>query len=404
MRHPVPRKLPDFLAGYMEFCKGSESPASYHMWSALSTISSALQRKVSIQWGHSIIFPNMYICLIGPSGVRKAEPIVISRDLLSEIPGVVHVAESITKEALIKRMHSAFADFDKPKDTELELNAHSSVSVIAEEFAVFLGDSDTRFLADLTNWYDSRDKWTYETKHQGIHTVVGVCVNILASMAPDWIPSAIPMGAIGGGFTSRIIFIVEHKKSQVIVNPNLIGIDQELRNALVNDLTVINQLAGEFSFSPSALTRYTDWYGSEERKTAAGRPAIADPRFSGYVSRRATHIKKLCMVISAARADNLIITDEDFSRALQLITHAERSMPEVFGRVGLSIYAEQTSIVLEYVKNKRPRVAKSDVLRSLHRDIDERTLSIIESTLQIAKFIEVHHNSETGNTTYEWLG
>lgn len=397
------RRLPDFLESYMKFCSNSESPTSYHMWSALSTIASALQRKTFIKWGHSVIYPNMYICLIGPSGVRKAEPVIISREILCEIENIQHVAESITKEALIRRMHDAFTNYDHPEAESVTLKGHSSVSVIAEELAVFLGDSDTRFLADLTNWYDSRDKWTYETKHQGVDTITGVCLNILASMAPDWIPTAIPMGAIGGGFTSRIIFIVEHKKSKVIPNPNLIGIDYRLRDSLSADLSEINQLVGEFHFTPSSLKRYIAWYEKEEKRTAAGRPALTDPRFSGYVSRRATHIKKLCMVISAARDNSLTITDEDFNRSLQLLEHAERSMPEVFGRVGLSIYAEQTSIVMEFIKTHKA-ISKNDVLRHLHRDLDERTLSIIESTLEISRFIEVYRDSEKSTTTYKWIG
>lgn len=396
------RKLTDFLKGYMEFCKNSESPVSYHTWSALSCIASALERKVWMKWGHSEIYANLYIVLIGPSGVRKGEPIVIARSLLQDI-GTELVSESITKEALIRRMKNAIKNFDAPDSGSLDLRFQCAVSVIAEELAVFLGDSDTRFLADLTNWYDSRDKWVYETKHGGIDEVIGVCLNVLASMAPDWIPTTIPMGAIGGGFTSRIIFIVEHKKAKVITNPNLIGVDEELRDNLLHDLEIINSLVGEFSFDEPSLEAYERWYATEEVKVAKGRPAIADSRFGGYNSRRATHIKKLAMVCSASHSDRLIITRADFNRAIQLLTHAERSMPEVFGRVGLSSYAEQTAMVMEIVKELK-KVSKNDVQRRLYRDIDERTLEIVQSTLEISGFIKVNINTETGRTVYEWLG
>lgn len=355
-----------------------------------------------MKWGHSEIYANLYIVLIGPSGVRKGEPIVIARSLLQDI-GTELVSESITKEALIRRMKNAIKNFDAPDSGSLNLRFQCAVSVIAEELAVFLGDSDTRFLADLTNWYDSRDKWVYETKHGGIDEVIGVCLNVLASMAPDWIPTTIPMGAIGGGFTSRIIFIVEHKKAKVITNPNLIGVDEELRDSLLHDLEIINSLVGEFKFDEQSLEAYERWYAAEEAKVAKGRPAIADSRFGGYNSRRATHIKKLAMVCSASHSDRLIITRADFNRSIQLLTHAERSMPEVFGRVGLSSYAEQTAMVMEIVKATK-KISKNDVQRRLYRDIDERTLEIVQSTLEISGFIKVHINSETGRTIYEWLG
>ncbi len=398
------RRLDDLLESYAKYCENSESPKNYHTWGALSTIASCLQRKVSMRWGHSEIYANLYICLIGPSGIRKAEPVVIARDFISEIGSIQHVAESITKEALIKRMKGALQPYDYPGAGALELRNQCAVSVIAEEFAVFLGDSDTRFLADLTNWYDARDKWTYETKHQGIDTITGVCLNILASMAPDWIPTAIPMGAIGGGFTSRIIFIVEHKKAKTIPNPNLTGVNLQLREDIINDLQIVNDLTGMYEFSPDALECYMDWYSKEEKKTASGHPAITDPRFSGDVSRRATHVKKLSMVIAAARSNKLIIEQADFQRSLHLLQHAERSMPEVFGRVGLSIYAETTAIIMEYIK-RRKHISKGDVLRELHRDVDERTLSIIEATLEISGFIRVDHVADDPRKkTYHWVG
>jgi hypothetical protein len=109
------------------------------------------------------------------------------------------------------------------------------------------------------------------------------------------------------------------------------------------------------------------------------------------------------MVCSASHSDRLLITRTDFDRALQLLTHAERAMPEVFGRVGLSSYAEQTAMVMEIIK-ARKTVSKADVQRLLYRDVDDRTLEIVESTLSISRFIKVNISTETGKIVYEWLG
>jgi tRNA U54 and U55 pseudouridine synthase Pus10 len=78
-------------------------------------------------------------------------------------------------------------------------------------------------------------------------------------------------------------------------------------------------------------------------------------------------------------------------------------MPEVFGRVGLSAYAEQTAMVMEMIK-ERKKISKGDIQRQLYRDVDERTLEIVLSTLQISMFIKELVNTETGRTVYEWLG
>jgi hypothetical protein len=109
------------------------------------------------------------------------------------------------------------------------------------------------------------------------------------------------------------------------------------------------------------------------------------------------------MVCSASHSDRLIITRADFDRALQLLVHAERAMPEVFGRVGLSAYAEQTAMVMELVK-ERKKISQGDIQRHLYRDVDDRTLEIVLSTLEISGFIKPIINTETGRTVYEWLG
>jgi hypothetical protein len=276
-------------------------------------LSAALERRVWMQWGHTEVYPNQYIVLIGPSGARKAEPLNIAKAFLKEI-SIDSVAESITREALIRRMKNSLTSFEKPYGDRREVEFQSAVTCILEELAVFL-EAEGKFLANLTNWYDCQDKWTYETKHSGVDEVTGVCVNIIGSMAPDWIPVTLPSSAIGGGFTSRIIFVVEHRKGATITNPNLYSRDQKTWTGLVTDLQEIKQLCGEMIFAPKALEMYEEWYGKEDQKTARGHPPIRDPRFAGYTSRRATHIKKISMAISAARSSSLVITEQDFQRA-----------------------------------------------------------------------------------------
>ena len=67
--------------------------------------------------------------------------------------------------------------------------------------------------------------------------------------------------------------------------------------AIKHDLELIKMIAGPMRFEPKAMKLYEEWYAEEDRKIDMGMPAIRDPRFSGYVSRRATHIKKIAMTL-----------------------------------------------------------------------------------------------------------
>lgn len=395
------RKLDDFLAGYLDFTtKNSESPVSYHTWSGMGLISSALERKCSMDWGHTTIYPNQYIILIGPSGrARKGEPIAIAASFMKDI-GIQTISESITREALIRRMK----DSEKPfSDGKGMMRNQSPITIVAEEIAVFLGENNVRLLADMTNWYDSRDKWTYETKGSGTDSIPGVCANVLGSMAPDWIPLTLPQGAIGGGFTSRIIFVVEHRKGRTIPDPSLIGIDKELRKKLLYDLQVISQMKGLFSFSKEARAAYVDWYKEEERKADQGKVAIDDPRFSGYNSRRATHIKKIGMALSASRGGDFVIQKPDFDRALAMLKLVESNMIEVFGRIGRSLYSEQTYEIMKFIQSRK-EVMRSEVLRTFYRDVDHSVMQGIEDTLHTMRVIQIERDSRGHDSKYIWSG
>jgi len=394
------KKFNNFLSGYLEYTRNSESPSSYHTWAGIAVIAGALQRKAWMKWGHTDIYPNQYIFLIGPSGrVRKGEPVMIARSFLSAI-GIPLIAEDITREGLIKRLRDSVSNYQPPGQ---KIQFQCAVTCCAEELTVFLGEGDTKFLATLTNWYDSRDKWTYETKSGGGEPIEGVCFNLLGSMAEDWIPVSIPHTAIGGGFTSRVIFIVEREKGQIIEDPNTIRIDKGLQAALEVDLERISTICGEYVFSNEARDEYKSWYGSEEGRIKAGRFPISDPRFDGYTSRRATHLKKIAMAFTAARTSELLVSKDDFKKALTLLMEAEKNMASAFGKVGKSIYTEQTKNVMEFIERKK-KTTRTELLRSMYQDIDRRILETIEQTLYSMKMIEIKRSKDGSDVTYEWLG
>ncbi|KKL72860.1 hypothetical protein LCGC14_2080700 [marine sediment metagenome] len=395
----MPRKLDDFLRAYIEYTQNSESPVSYHTWCGIGLVSSALERRCFMEWGHTTIYPNQYIVLIGPSGrARKGEPIDIARSFLDHV-GCNLIPESITREALIRRMREAMSHYQYGE----KLVAQCPIVIVAEEFAVFLGENNIRLLTDMTNWYDSRKKWTYDTKHEGTDNIHGVCANVIASMAPDWIPLTLPQGVIGGGFTSRILFVVEHKKGKTIADPTAFPRDEVLERALQHDLEVIKRLKGQFYFTDEAKAAYIDWYTKEEERIERGNPALQDPRFAGYVSRRATHVKKIGMVLSSSRGGDLKLTIGDFRRARQMLERVEVNMEEVFGRVGRATYSEQTYLILEFIE-QRKEVTKSELMRHFYRDVDSKMMDIIESTIHTMRLVERDTRKIEGEIVYIWKG
>lgn len=397
------RELENWLDAYLEYTNETESPQSYHIWCGLATIAGALQRKVYLRWGiGQVIYPNLYIVLVGPAGrTRKGVALGIAKDLLKQVPGVTVAPESSSgKQSTILVMKRAGVDYLDPADGKTK--RHCSVTAFSEELSVFLGQSDIAYLSSLTDWYDSKDDWEYETVGRGKDSIKGVCLNLVGGTAPDWIQSMLPQEAIGGGFTSRIIFIVEERKRKIVPEHTMTTREYELQEMLTRDLERINKLAGEIYLKGEAKEKYVEWYIEQDRRLAEGFAAVPDPRFAAYCERRATHLRKLLLVCCAGRGDDLLISTRDFDRALGFLEAAERNMHKTFGGLGRARNSDATETIKDYIE-KVGITTRKQVLTRFYRDVDAQTLNGIEETLRQMGCIRIKLLLDTQDKAYTWI-
>lgn len=398
------RELTNWLEAYLEYTENSESPTSYHTWCGLSVIAGALQRRVYLKWGlGQVIYPNIYAVLIGPSGrTRKGVAIGIAKDFLKQVPGITVTPESSSgRQAMILAMKRASVNFQDPSDGKVKY--HCAVTAFSEELSVFLGQGDIAYLSNLTDWYDSKDDWEYETVGRGKDTLHGLCLTLIGGTAPDWIQSMIPHEAVGGGFTSRIIFIVEEKKRKIVPEHTMTMREMELQEMLARDLERISKLAGEVRMDREAKDKYVKWYVEQSALADSGIHAVDDPRFAGYNERRATHLRKLLLICSASRCDDLIIKPRDFDQALSLLQGAEVNMHKTFGGFGRNKNSDATEAIRSYIE-KVGITTRKMVLSRFYRDVDAMTMTAIEETLRQAGVIKVKLVPNTQDKSYEWLG
>ncbi len=398
------RELKCWLDSYLQYTERSESPTSYHTWCGLSVIAGALQRRIYLKWGlGQVIFPNLYVVLIGPSGrTRKGVSIGIAKEFLKSVPGLSVAPESSSgRQAMILAMKRASVNFKDPTDGKIKF--HCSITAFSEELSVFLGQGDIAYLSNLTDWYDSKDDWEYETVGRGKDSLQGLCLNLMGATAPDWIQSMIPPEAVGGGFTSRVIFIVEEHKKHTVPEYFQNDAEREMKGKLTRDLERISKLAGEVTFSPEAKQLYIDWYIHEDGELAAGRPAIEDNRFAGYCERRSTHIRKLMLICSASRSDSLVIEAEDFHKAKGLLESAEVKMGKTFGGFGRAKNSDITDVIRNYIEQVGI-TTRSVVMQKFYRDITPMDLAVIEQTLEQLKVIKIKLMMDSGDKVYNWIG
>lgn len=396
------RELSDWITSYLEFSKNSEPPTIYHHWGALAVIAGALQRKVHLRMGFERIYPNQYIILVGHSGrTRKGVALDVAYKMLSTLTTVSIAPESSSREAIILAMKRSMQNFENPIDGSI--NIHCSITAFPEELAVLLGQGDIKLLANLTDWYNSKDEWSYETVGRGRDALQGVCLNLFGATAPDWIQSMLPQEAVGGGFTSRVIFVVAENKRATVPEHNLTEEEFKLQEALVRDLERIHQLKGQFNFTPNGKSAYNEWYLAEDRALADGKPAIEDRRFAGYCERRATHLRKLMMLMSVSRSDMLEIDVPDFNNALELLKLTEKKMHKTFGGLGTAPHSDVSEKIMAYIQ-KLGITTRSQLLVKFHHDIDATGLVSVEQLMEQMKVVTIKLLPEQRDKVYTWIG
>jgi len=387
------RKNKDWLSGYLKFVEETEPPYTYKEWVGISVIASALRRKCYLKWGHDTLYPNMFVVLVGPPGkCRKGTAMGVGKAMLKEV-GIQLAADSITREGLIRELSKATkAD---PDSTGKNIVMHSSLTVYSPELTVFLGYNNLNFLSILTDWFDCANTWEYTTKNMGQDNIKGVWLNLIGATTPELIQSALPKDAIGGGFASRVIFVYEENKEKVVPFPLISPALAKLHRDLIEDLDAIASMHGEFSITPEFMSLYADWYMAHSEK-----PPFNDLRFAGYNERRPTHLRKLCIILSASMRTDRIIDGEIFHRAISILDKVEMKMPMTFRGYGKSSMADVMANMMRTIATQGT-VSKRTLLQLFYNDLEgERQLDLIIQTFVTMGFAKLRITPEATYLDY----
>jgi ABC-type phosphonate transport system ATPase subunit len=93
----------NFIESYLDFYADTEVPTIFNRWSAITGISALLGRQCWVEHGHNVIYPNMYVMLVGESGTRKSTAVGFSRKLLTDVGYKKFAAKKTSKEKVPRR-------------------------------------------------------------------------------------------------------------------------------------------------------------------------------------------------------------------------------------------------------------------------------------------------------------
>lgn len=332
-------KKKDWLTTYLEYTGTQESPIMFHMWVGASVIASTLGRKVSIDRGYYTLYPNLYTVLVGASArVRKTTALNVGYSIFKEAcPDACVLSQKITPEALIQVLVAR----------GMETGASDAV-MISSELSVFLGNSlrDDSLIQLLTKLYDCEDEMDYHTIVRGKEVCEKVCFNLIGATTPEWIKTSMPAHAVGGGFTSRIIFVYQFESERKVPFPHLSEEQKGMRVYLVEELKKINLIEGEFKLTKDARDWYEEWYCN------VFNPDKMDTALDGYYGRKHDSLLKVAMVMATSRGSRLMVDEVDLQMALKALNENEKYLPEIMRTIQSTQVGEERGKVLRTVSRK----------------------------------------------------
>lgn len=360
-----------WLRTYVAHQRHQESPKMFHFWTGVSTIAGALRRKV---WTEHISYqytPNFYIVLVAPPGVvAKSTSIRQGLSLLEKaVKDIRFGPQSATWQALIDAIHAAAAVVVDPETSE-KLTM-SCITIGISELGTFMRPENREYLDQLITLYDAQKESILKKTRGEEVKLINPWLNLIACTTPSWLKDNFPDILVGGGLASRILFVYEERKQQLIPYPELLVKGEQYENeekALVHDLQKISKICGRYQLTPEAYEWGDAWYRGIHN---GSRPAhLSGDRFAGYISRKQAHVHKLAIVLAASYRDDRTIQKSDLEEADAHVTLLEKNMYQVFDSIGVSTGAKINNEVIEMIKHTKGGALYKQLYQVFSKRID----------------------------------
>lgn len=387
------RRLANWLSAYAEYTQASEAPEMFNFWSGVSTIAGALRRRV---WIDQIKFkwtPNFYIIFVSPPGVAtKSTTMNVGMSLLKQVPGIIMGPQSLTWQGLTSGLQDALTlvPLNTTNDImERSYIAMSAITCAISELGTMLDPRDPILMSILIEMWDGTEgKWERWLRSKENTTIENPWINIIGATTPSWLNANFPESMIGGGLTSRIVFVyADQKKYLIPYIDDLVNLPEHklLEADLLYDLTEISNLKGEYQMTPEAKLFGAEWY---KRHWMEPEEHLMTDRMQGYRARKQTLIHKLSMILSAAEGDDLTIKLHHLETALAFASGIENDMHIVFESIGVSQSARDMEILLGFIR-PNGRVLHQELWRACYRSMNRKEFGEAIDALVHAGYIRL---------------
>lgn len=360
----------NFIDLVLDSTKEYEAPRRFYYWAALSAISAVLKDKVWFDMAKAYkLYPNIYVLLYGPSGVRKGPAIALAEKIVRKVDNTRLINGRSSIEAIIKELGTSQSRPGK----EPFKTAHGFVCASELSSSIISNPSSMDIMTNLYDRIYNEGEWKYKLKVGESHVLKDPTITWLAGTNEALFKDFVPEKNIHGGLIGRMFMVAEHKPGNI----NALMFDPDIVpdiDAMVALLRPITQLSGPFEMDVGVRNTVKDFYHKFQTEVA---PGLRDE--TGFVARVLDFLIKNAMLISSGRRGDLKIIDKDIEEALDvtlpLIVPTKKASASL--RKGDPTLVEKRNLVLTYIARhegfcvSRQEILKNLALRLDHEDLDK---------------------------------
>lgn len=378
-----------------------ETPISWIYWSLLTCISSVAANAYTLRAlkGNVIYYPNLYVMLLGESGLGKGFPVNLAKRLVQQANSTRVIAGRSSIQAIIKELATTKSEQGKPliKDARgFIVNGELSTAIIA--------DPDS--LTILTDLFDRNynNQWNNLLKGDGVEKLTEPYITCLFGSSPAHFYDSIPPANIEGGYIGRNLVIYEEQRSKDLdlLDSQEESIEEDkfisyIVPKYVPHLVNISKHKAKFVPDEKARAAFNTW----RRSWRANQSVYNDK--TGFVNRVPDHVLKVAMCLSLSRYDfNGCIQEPDIKEAIEKITSLIYANQKAAEGGGLDPKAEQTKKVVDYLINaENNTLSRTELLVRGYGNYDSVTLDQILDTLMEMKWVK--RNRHIAGTASDWI-
>ena len=309
----------------------SEASDNFHFAGFISIVGALPGKSVAVGTDEDdLIYPNLYILLVGDSGTCKDRAARRARALLKRVdPGVLVVSHVSSIETFIDEMNEAKRNLESNHDFTA-IRSVLSLSELRDLIEKSKQKGAGNIVSRLCQAYDCPPELSARTRGQPSSTVKDPVVSILAATNPDWM-NDLDARDLKGGLGSRVCFLPgdpkpPHRRSQ---RPDQTCLEA-IKDRLIKLAGVYPRAESRvFQIAPLAEERLDKWY--LKHKTL-----LSDDELIRFLAvRDIVHVYKL-MLIHAALDFASQIEIQHVEAAIAFVDFLRDARPIVFEGHGFS--------------------------------------------------------------------